>query len=66
MVDINEMGEQMGWLVPKRVTGFEPVTIAWKATVLPLNYTRWRRCEIIYSRTQVTAMAVKPLLVRPY
>ena len=33
--------EQMGWLIPKRVTGFEPATIAWKATVLPLNYTRW-------------------------
>ncbi len=24
----------------ERVTGIEPVPVAWKATVLPLNYTR--------------------------
>ena len=34
------MGGTNGTLIPKRVTGFEPATIAWKATVLPLNYTR--------------------------
>ena len=26
--------------MPKRVIGFEPMTTAWKAAVLPLNYTR--------------------------
>ena len=24
----------------ERVTGIEPVPVAWKATILPLNYTR--------------------------
>ena len=28
------------WIKMKRVIGIEPTTSAWKAEVLPLNYTR--------------------------
>ena len=33
----------------KRVMGIEPTTSAWKAEVLPLNYTR-ENCFIFYSQ----------------
>ena len=29
--------------------GIEPTTLAWKARVLPLNYTRIRKLELLFS-----------------
>ena len=44
-----------GFYLVERVTGIEPASSAWKAEVLPLNYTRvfaiWRldQCSVLFS-----------------
>jgi hypothetical protein len=39
-LDTTFVTETMKGLQTKRVAGIEPASIAWKAIVLPLNYTR--------------------------
>ena len=43
---------QMSWIVSfaERVMGIEPTYPAWKAGVLPLNYTRMYGCCLILNR----------------
>jgi hypothetical protein len=40
MRDITSAQGVSNFLIYKRVAGIEPALLAWKAKVLPLNYTR--------------------------
>lgn len=48
----------------KRVTGIEPVTTAWKAVVLPLNYTRIRANNGFWSAQQLIRMYLQLFLLK--
>ena len=40
----------------KRVTGIEPVTGAWKALILPLNYTRKKEVSLLSFRLATNSL----------
>ena len=44
--------------VKKRVAGIEPALLAWKARVLPLNYTRLFLFRIIYQKLVILATSI--------